>query len=538
MKRTAIIAFALFVTGGALAAESQRYLVATHHSVRGGVSAEVKRMVGEDFATRADVVAFESFQGFAANLTNDELAALQQSSEVRWVEPVRARHKLVQDRNPLKQTVPFGIDVIAARPAQLGAAKGVTNVVVIDTGIDYRHPELKNAYAGGFNILTNTADPLDDDGHGTHVSGTIAAADNGIGVLGIAPKVRLWCVKMLDGQGNGTSDGLLRALDWVVTQKEALGGNWIINLSLGADEESLGEREAFQSVADKGILVIAAAGNLSTPNTPAPVAFPAAYPSVIAVGAVSFDRKLAFFSGQGPELDFAAPGVDVLSTIPLGINEISYVADGEAVTLVHPLTGSKRGVISGEFVDCGAGKPGDFPASVNGKIALIKRGEGVSFADKTRRAKLAGAIAVAIYDNDPVPSAGSWTLFNNDEDRAFDWPLALRLTMQTGEALLAKGTHSITIALTDDAYAENSGTSMACPHVVGAAALVWSLAPDATAAQVVSALTTTAIDLGAPGPDSLFGAGLINVNAAAHLIAPHAFSNITTGRPIGMRGRH
>lgn len=538
MKRTAIIAFSLIVTSAAFAADTQRYLVATRHPFRHGVIAAVKQMVGDDFASRADVVPFEAFTGFAADLTEEDLAALQRSQEVRWIEPVLERHKFLQARNPLHQTVPFGVDVIVARPAQTGAMKGVINVVVIDTGIDYRHPELSGAYAGGWNFLNSTNDPLDDDGHGTHVSGTIAAADNGIGVLGIAPKVRLWSLKILNGQGAGSSEGLLHAVDWVAAKKEELGGNWVINLSLGSTTESPGEREAFQRIADKGILVIAAAGNLSTPTSPATVAFPAAYPSVVAVGAVSFDRKLAFFSGQGPELDLTAPGVDVLSTLPLGLNSISYVADGEAVTLVHPLTGSKRAVVSGTFVDCATGKAGDFPASVAGKIALIKRGDGVSFADKTRRAKQAGAIAVAIYDNDPVPSAGAWTLYNNDEDRAFDWPLALRLTMQTGEALLAEGSHSIIIALTDDAYGENSGTSMSTPHVVGAAALVWSLAPTATAAQIVNALTATAIDLGAPGPDPLFGAGLINVNAAARFLAPDAFNGITTGRPTGLRGHH
>lgn len=538
MKRTAIVVFTLILSSTAFAAETQRYLVATRHPFHHGAMAAMKQMVGENFSSRASVASFETFAGFAADLTEDDLATLQRSSEVRWIEPVLARHKFLQSHSPLTQTVPFGLDAIAARPAQAGAIRGTINVVVIDTGIDYRHPEFQSAYAGGWNLLTDTNDPLDDDGHGTHVSGTIAAADNGIGVLGIAPKVRLWSVKMLDGQGNGTSEGLVKALDWVVAQKAALGGNWIINLSLGADTESPGEREAFQHIADLGILVVAAAGNLSTPTTPAPVAFPAAYPSVVAVGAVTFDRKLAFFSGQGPELDLAAPGVDVLSTIPLGMNTISYVADGQAVTIVHPLTGSKQGVITGTFVNCGSGKVGDFPPNVAGKIALIKRGELVSFADKTRRAKEAGAIAVAIYDNDPIPSAGSWTLYNNDEDRAYDWPIALRLTMQTGEALLAEGSHPITVAWTDDAYGENSGTSMSCPHVVGAAALVWSLAPTATAAQVLNALTATAIDLGAPGPDSLFGAGLINVNAAAHFLAPSAFGGITTGRPTGLRGHH
>lgn len=533
MKRTFPIILGLCLTTAAFAADTQRYLVATRHRPQ---SVEVRQLLSADLGSRA-IEPFETFTGFAADLTEAELTSLRKSSEVRWIEPVLERHALVQERNPLRQTVPFGLNAIFARQAQAGIPKSTTNVVVVDTGIDYRHPDLQAAYAGGRNILADTEDPLDDDGHGTHVSGTIAAADNAFGVVGVAPKTRLWSLKILDGQGHGTTEGVLRALDWVVAKKETLGGNWIINLSLGASTESTGEREAFQRIADKGILVIAAAGNLSTPTTPAPVAFPAAYPSVVAVAAVTFDHKLASFSGQGPELDLSAPGVDILSTIPVGTSEISYMADGGAATLANEVKGSKRGVVSGEFVYCGAGRAGDFPSTVAGKIALIKRGEQITFSEKTRRAKEAGAIAVAIFDNVEVPTPGSWTLLNNDADRAYDWPITLRLTMQTGEELVARGSHTITIAYTYDDYAENSGTSMSCPHVVGAAALLWALAPDATAQQVVNALTTTATDLGAPGADSLFGAGLIDANAAAHFLAPGAFSNITTGRPIGKRGR-
>jgi serine protease len=447
------------------------------------------------------------------------------------------RRAFLQPRNPIKQTVPLGIDVIVARPAQAGFARGIVNVAIVDTGVDYRHPELQAAYAGGWDVLTDTPDPLDIASHGTHVAGTIAAADNDIGVIGIAPKAHLWSVKALDSVGRGTSETVLKALDWVAAKKAAIGGNWVVNLSLGATEESIGEREAFQRLADKGILIIAAAGNASTDELAAPIAYPAAYPSVVAVGATTFDKQHAFFSNEGPEIDLAAPGVDVLSTLPLGTHRISYVADGEATTVVEALAGSKRGVVSGEFVNCGEGKAGQFPTAVNGRIALIKRGGEVSFADKARRAKEAGATAVVIFDNEPIAS-GTWTLYHDEADREYDWPVTLRLTLQMGEGLLASGSHAITLAFVDDDYGEYSGTSMACPHVVGAAALLWTLAPNATAQQIVNALTTTATDLGVPGADERFGAGLINVNAAARLLAPEAFGGITTGRPVGLRGRH
>jgi subtilisin family serine protease len=533
MKRTFPAVLALVLATSALAADTQRYLVATRHQP---ITANVRQILGEAAETHA-IAPIESFTGFAANLSAAEVAALQQSSDVRWVEKVVERHAFVQQRNPTRQTIPLGLDAILARPVQAGFVKGTVNVAVIDTGIDYRHADLKAAHAGGFDVLANVPDPFDNASHGTHVSGTIAAADNNIGVIGIAPKVRLWSVKALDSIGRGTSETVLKAIDWVVAKKEEVGGNWIINLSLGADEESTGEREAFQRLADKGILVIAAAGNASTTTTPAPVSYPAAYPSVVAVAAVTFDHKLAFFSNQGPELDLAAPGVDVLSTLPIGTRRISYLADGNDAMLVEAVGGSKRGVVSGEFVYCGFGRSQDFPSRVRGRIALIKRGEGVSFAEKTRNAKEFGAIGVAIFDNEPVPSGTTWTLYHEETDREYDWPVTVRLTMQHGEALVAQGSHPITVAFTEDDYGELSGTSMACPHVVGAAALLWGLAPNATAQQVFNALSATAVDLGTPGADSKFGAGLINVNAAARLLAPEAFSGITTGRPIGFRGR-
>lgn len=174
---------------------------------------------------------------------------------------------------------------------------------------------------------------------------------------------------------------------------------------------------------------------------------------------------------------------------------------------------------------------------MRGRIALIKRGESVSFADKARRAKEFGAIAVAIFDNEPVPSGTTWTLYHAETDREYEWPVTIRLTLQTGEALVAQGSHPITVAFTEDDYGEYSGTSMACPHVVGAAALLWGLAPNATPEQIVNALSATAVDLGDPGKDTRFGVGLINANAAARMLAPEAFSGITTGRPVGVRGR-
>jgi subtilisin family serine protease len=377
---------------------------------------------------------------------------------------------------------------------------------------------------------------MDDHGHGTHVSGTIAAADNNIGVLGVAPNVRLWSVKMLNAGGSGESEGMIEALEWVLAKKQELGGRWVVNMSLGSREQSEAEREVFARVIDEDILVVAAAGNASTAGNPAPISFPAAYPGVIAVGAVDRQRKLAYFSCQGPELDFAAPGVDVLSTVPVGTNTLAYVSSDSMTVEVSALNGSKRGTLTANYVYCGLGRPEDFPAGVAGKIALIQRGGDVTFANKTRAAKAAGAAAVVIFNNDL--STNTWTLYSDAAANTEDWPIAVRLSLGEGEALVAKGGGSLTVSHDDDDYGEISGTSMASPHVAGAMALLWSFAPDARPEDLYTALAQTAIDLGAPGPDVEYGAGTINVYAAGMRLAPSAFpGGATTGRGMGRRGR-
>ncbi|MFP5245153.1 MAG: S8 family serine peptidase, partial [Thermoanaerobaculia bacterium] len=214
---------------------------------------------------------------------------------------------------------------------------------------------------------------------------------------------------------------------------------------------------------------------------------------------------------------------------------ISYVITSDAMYFTSALTGSKLGEVTGEYVFCGVGAAGEFPASVAGKIALIKRGGDITFADKARRAKEAGAIGVAIFNHDQTTN--HWTLISDANGWQYEWPIVVRLAKAEGEALVAKGSGTITIAYKPDDYGEKSGTSMACPHVVGAAALLWTLAPNATPAQLVNAMITTAVDLGATGRDNEFGAGAVNVYAAAKMLAPNAFApGPTTGRPVGKRG--
>ncbi|HYO76876.1 MAG TPA: S8 family serine peptidase [Thermoanaerobaculia bacterium] len=534
MKRIALALLALVVTASAFAADTQRYLVATKQPFGAPAMQALRNSVDAVIETR-EVTGFRSFRGFAANLTEAEVETLRSSGEVRWIEPAVERYAFDVTRNLMGQTIPHGITATYARQAGSGRRTGVVNVVVLDTGIDFNHPELKAIYAGGYNALIPGEAPFDDNGHGTHVAGTIAAADNDAGVVGVAPNVRLWGVKLLDASGKGLSDTMITGIDWVLDKKQELGGNWVLNLSLGAMQPSDAEREAFQRAADAGVVVVAATGNFSTLKEPAPVAYPAAYPTVVAVGAVDAVKSLAYFSNQGPEVDFGAPGVRVLSTVPNGIDYLTFIHDGTKAELAREIGGSSLGTLTADYVYCGIGRPEEFPASVRGQIALIKRGGEIPFAQKARAAKAAGAIAVMIFNSDQ--SNNPWTLADPANPNEVH-PIVVRLTLEQGEALAAKRTGRLTLSHEFDQYAEKSGTSMSSPHVAGAAALLWTIAPDATAAQIVNALRTTAVDLGTPGQDNLYGAGMISIFDAARLLAPSAFVPApSTGRAPGRRGR-
>ena len=543
MKRSAVAAFLFLITGALSAEETQRYLVATRQPFRAGALGAVVRESRESIAPRA-VAGFESFDGFAADLTSSEVAALRRSGSVRWVEPVVERHIL--GRNLDGQTTPYGIDIVKAKQAWGAPRPGIANVVVADTGIDFNHPDLAQFYAGGVNTFDATRPPLDDHGHGTHVSGTITAGNNTFGVVGVAPLVRLWGAKVLRSTGSGTSEQIIKAVDWTIAKKNELGGNWIMNFSLGSSTGSNGEMEAFKRAADAGIFVVAATGNESEPGLPAPVLFPAAYASVVAVGAIDSKMQLASFSNQGPQVDVVAPGVDVLSTLRVGTGILSFVRDAKSSYEGGSITGSKIGTVAGEYVFCGLGKKEEIPASVAGRIALIKRGD-IPFAEKTRNAKEAGATGVVIFNRDD--SAINWTLISTEDPTTatYDWPVTIGISLVDGEALVAKNAGTLTLTAQYDDYGSASGTSMATPHVAGVAALLWAIVPDATAAQLSAAITGSAQDLGATGFDTEFGYGAVNAVEATKRLKPNAFDPIdptdpppgsrpSTGRRFGRRG--
>jgi len=215
----------------------------------------------------------------------------------------------------LGQTLPWGVDRIDAEVVHASNEGMGVDVAIIDTGIDDTHPDLQDNCKGGWDFVNNNGNPMDDNGHGTHVAGIVAAEDNDFGVVGVAPKASLYALKVLDSNGIGSVSDVIFAIQWASDPDGDGSANDrldIINMSLGADRGNIFLKWACNLAYDDGLLLVAAAGN----NDGGSVIYPAAYNSVIAVSATDKNDNLAFFSSTGSEVELAAPGVNINSTLP------------------------------------------------------------------------------------------------------------------------------------------------------------------------------------------------------------------------------
>jgi major intracellular serine protease len=188
--------------------------------------------------------------------------------------------------------------------------EGVT-IAVLDTGADLKHPDLKEnlVVPKGANFVNPRKPPVDDNGHGSHVSGIICAPKNDLGIIGVAPKAKVMPLKVLDQYGNGDMVDVAKAIRFAVDRKVDA-----ISMSLGATFKLQNVRKAIQHAAKKHIPVFCAAGNAAAKK----MDFPARYPETIAIGSIDKDFKRSDFSNKGKNLDFMAPGGRILSTIPDG----------------------------------------------------------------------------------------------------------------------------------------------------------------------------------------------------------------------------
>ncbi|WP_243387602.1 S8 family peptidase [Bacillus kexueae] len=180
-------------------------------------------------------------------------------------------------------------------------------IAVIDTGVDYTHPDLDAKVIKGYDFVDNDYDPMDLNDHGTHVAGTAAAeTNNARGVAGMAPNTKILAVRALDASGNGSLNDVADAIIY-----SADAGAEVINLSLGCDCDTQTLKDAVNYAWNKGSVIVAAAGNSGVSTT----FEPASYANVIAVGAIDRYDQLASFSNYGTWVDVVAPGVSIASTV-------------------------------------------------------------------------------------------------------------------------------------------------------------------------------------------------------------------------------
>ncbi|MDB5101007.1 MAG: peptidase [Cyanobacteria bacterium RYN_339] len=215
-----------------------------------------------------------------------------------------------REATPLKRQYALQ-KVDAAAAWKITRGKPAVKIAVIDTGVDENHPDLRGQVAGseglvGLRAKLGFGSARDDNGHGTHCAGVVAAS-GAQGVSGIAPGCKLLVCKVLDNQGNGATSQIARGIGWAVDH-----GADVISLSMGGEDDARAVRDAVARAISRGVVVVAAMGNEGKEVRN----FPAAYPGVIAVGATSSTDKVASFSTRGPWISVCAPGVGILSTTP------------------------------------------------------------------------------------------------------------------------------------------------------------------------------------------------------------------------------
>ena len=260
---------------------------------------------------------FEDIAAAAATMPIEAVEVLRENPEVAYVED-DSRVQMLQ------QTVSWGVRKIDAPSVWASGNKGTKiKVAVLDTGIAAENPDLH--VIGGVSFVSGVAGWNDDNGHGTHCAGIIAALDNGLGVVGVAPEAALYAVKVLDKNGAGAVSNIINGIEWCITQKIQ-----VISMSFGSSTSSAALNAECEKAYNAGIVLVAAAGNAGPqPNT---LGYPAKYSSVISVGATMSNDEIAPFSSRGPELSVAAPGVGINSTY---LNNMYLPMSGTSMACPH-----------------------------------------------------------------------------------------------------------------------------------------------------------------------------------------------------------
>jgi len=465
---------------------------------------------------------------FAMEVPVAALNGLRNNPNIEYIE-TDVQRKLLNTNLNNTEVTPWGIDPVQSNSVSDNLA-GNKTVCIIDSGYDIRHPDLSGNNVSGTND-SGTGDWSTPGGsHGTHVAGTVAAVNNGSGVVGVMPNgnVNLHIIKVFNESGWGYSSSLVAAADACVDA-----GSDVISMSLGGGSSSRTERNAFDSYFAQGILNIAAAGNDG--NTAH--SYPASYDAVMSVAAVDSGNMHANFSQRTSQVEISGPGEAVLSSVGLGDGQLAqltvggtdYFANGVVPHTFYNSSlsydarandGSASGTLgvcttSGTTYTCG---------DMTNKICLVERAE--NQADNTsstennypeyRAANAcadAGAAGIVVYSNAARP--GLQAPFMVDFNGKIEGVPTASVDRATGLALAAKAgqTASMSKAGNQD-WEYYNGTSMATPHVSAVAALVWSHHAACTATEIRNALNNTALDLDAAGRDVKTGYGMVQAQAA------------------------
>ncbi|UKS24777.1 S8 family serine peptidase [Paenibacillus sp. HWE-109] len=291
-----------------------------------------KNVESENFKTRKGLQKkktkkLSSSNSLGLNLDVSEVQSLQSDTNIAYIEPdsevniayiepdsevniasigpVTRERSFSITRQKNEEQLPWGIHAVGADLLTEKNQRGnAIRIAILDTGIS-DHPDLQ--VKGGVSFVEGFTGYQDDNGHGTHVAGTIAALDNRIGVIGVAPQSEIFAVKVLNQSGTGTYSQVIQGIEWAIQNRMN-----IISISFGGSDKSRALHEAIQAATEQGILVVAAAGNSG--KGAETEAYPALYPETISVGAVTKQHLRADYSSTGNEIDLVAPGSEILST--------------------------------------------------------------------------------------------------------------------------------------------------------------------------------------------------------------------------------
>jgi len=524
---TSVLALAVTAAFSTQAADD-RFIIKVDNNNKGIVQALAKKL-GAELKVDGNGFIAASFAGKDLS----QVKGLLNNPHIQLVEEDQRRMPLSIYSDDVgnamtEQLTPYAVVQSQADQVNFNASAGM-KVCVIDSGLDRSNQDFVwNNITGDNDSGTGDWD-VNGGPHGTHVAGTIGAADNNVGVVGMAPGVDMHIVKVFNDDGWGYSSDLAYAAD----KCSAAGAN-IISMSLGGGGANSTEENAFQAFTDNGGLVLAAAGNDGNDVR----SFPAGYPSVMMIGANDNNNNIADFSqypsctettGRGKKqttttneticVEVTAGGVDTLSTYPAGMaTSASMTADGLAFVSSSM---ENAGTVSGSTYYMGTAEATD--SGANGNICVIDRGV-ISFHDKVQNCENSGGIGAILINNE----AGM--LYGTLGDTNATTIPAVGATFEDRAALLAASTADITIGTSD--YGFMSGTSMATPAVSGMAALIWSNHNECTGTEIRDALKATAEDNGAAGHDDYFGHGIVKAKAASDYLTANGCGGGVTP-PVG-----